>query len=107
ADPGAGPGVHRQPAPGGSALHGGPGAGLERRGELMAREKRPMAELSQVLADVLKEAGLGHLPYEDKLRRNWETLLGKKAAHIATLDSLRGWVLNVKVESAVWRQELS
>jgi predicted nucleic acid-binding Zn ribbon protein len=73
----------------------------------MGREKRPMSELSQVLADVLKQAGLAHLPHEDKLRRNWEALLGPKAAHIASLDSLRGYVLKVRVESAVWRQELA
>jgi hypothetical protein len=74
---------------------------------MAAAGKRPMAELSQVLDGVLRQAGLGHLPHEDKLRRNWEKLMGKKASTIASLDSLKGWVLKVRVESAVWRQELA
>jgi hypothetical protein len=66
-----------------------------------------MAELSRVLTGVLEQAGLAHLPHEAKLRRNWEKLMGPKASTIAALDGLQGWVLRVKVESAVWRQELS
>lgn len=73
----------------------------------MGRSRRPIAELSQVLTGVLEQAGLAHLPYEDKLRKNWETLLGQKAASIAGLEGLKGWVLRIRVESSVWRQELS
>jgi predicted nucleic acid-binding Zn ribbon protein len=66
-----------------------------------------MVELSRVLSGVLEQAGLAHLPHEDKLRRNWEKLMGPKASALTALEGLRGWVLKVKVESAVWRQELS
>jgi hypothetical protein len=69
--------------------------------------KRPMVELSRVLAGVLEQAGLSHLPHEQKLRKNWEALLGPRASAIASLEGLKGWVLRVRVESAVWRQELS
>ena len=65
-----------------------------------------MVGLSQVLDGVLDRAGLGHLIYEDRLRRNWASILGPKASGIASLESLRGWTLKVRVESSTWRQEL-
>lgn len=69
--------------------------------------KGPMIGLNQALSGVLSEAGLGHLLHEEKLRRNWETLLGSRAADIASLEGLKGWVLRVRVESSTWRNELS
>lgn len=69
--------------------------------------KGPMVGLNQALSGVLSDAGLGHLLHEEKLRKNWERLLGSRAAAIATLEGLKGWVLRVKVESATWRNELS
>ena len=66
-----------------------------------------MVGLSQVLPSVLDQAGLAHLPYEGKLRAEWAALLGPKASTMAALADLKGWVLRVRVESAVWRQELA
>lgn len=66
-----------------------------------------MVELNQALSGVLAEAGLGHLLHEEKLRRNWESLMGPRACGIATLEGLKGWVLRVRVESSTWRNELS
>ena len=63
--------------------------------------------VSQVLAGVMAEAGLGHLVYEQKLRENWAALLGPKASSIAVLESCKNGILMVKVESSTWRQELS
>jgi predicted nucleic acid-binding Zn ribbon protein len=40
------------------------------------------------------------------LRRRWADLMGPRAAAIAHLESLKGWTLKVRVESAAWRQEL-
>jgi hypothetical protein len=68
--------------------------------------KGPMVGLNQALSGVLSEAGLGHLLHEEKLRKNWESLLGSRAAAIASLEGLKGWVLRVKVENATWRNEL-
>ena len=61
---------------------------------------------SQVLDGVLAQAGLAHLLYEDKLRKQWASLLGPRASAMASLESLKGWTLKVRVESAVWRMEL-
>lgn len=73
----------------------------------MKRNTGPMVGLNHALQGVLAEAGLGHLLHEEKLRKNWELLLGPRASAIATLEGLKGWVLRVKVESATWRNELS
>ena len=67
---------------------------------------RHLAGISQVLGGMLDRAGMGHLLYEEKLRGNWAALMGPKAAAIAKLESLKGWTLKVRVESATWRNEL-
>ena len=72
----------------------------------MAKGARQMAELSQVLGGMLDRAGLGHLVYEEKLRTHWAALMGPKVAEIASLESLKGGTLKVRVESATWRMEL-
>lgn len=69
--------------------------------------KGPMVGLNQALTGVLAEAGLGHLLHEEKLRKNWNSLLGPRASAIASMEGLKGWVLKVRVESATWRNELS
>jgi predicted nucleic acid-binding Zn ribbon protein len=70
------------------------------------RKKRQFAGISQVLGSVLDQAGLGFLAYEEKLRQHWTELVGPRASAIAKLESLKGWTLRVRVESATWRNEL-
>jgi len=70
------------------------------------RAGRQLAGISQILGGLLDRAGLGHLVYEEKLRGNWASLMGPKACGIAKLESLKGWTLKVRVESATWRNEL-
>ena len=70
------------------------------------RKGKPLAGISQVLGNVLDQAGLGFLAYEEKLRQHWTDLMGPRAAAIASLESLKGWTLRVRVESAAWRNEL-
>ncbi|HLP40716.1 MAG TPA: DUF721 domain-containing protein [Fibrobacteria bacterium] len=76
-------------------------------GRRWAGRKGPPVELNRALQGVLAEAGLGHLLHEEKLRRNWLSLLGPRASAIASLEGLKGWTLRVRVESATWRNELS
>jgi len=70
------------------------------------RNARQFSGISQVLGSVLDQAGLGFLAYEEKLRQHWPELMGPRAAAIAKLESLKGWTLKVRVESATWRNEL-
>lgn len=58
------------------------------------------------LQESLRAQGLGFLVHEQKLREQWGRVLGDKAAHVARLESLKDFVLHVKVEGAVWRNEL-
>jgi predicted nucleic acid-binding Zn ribbon protein len=71
-----------------------------------SRKARQFSGISQVLGSVLDQAGLGFLAYEEKLRQHWPELMGPRAAAIAKLESLKGWTLKVRVESATWRNEL-
>lgn len=76
------------------------------RGPRVSGKGRPFSGISQVLGSVLDQAGLGFLAYEEKLRQHWSDLMGPRAAAIAKLESLKGWTLRVRVESATWRNEL-
>src|SRR5882672_4409786 len=67
---------------------------------------RHLAGIAQVLGSMMDSAGMGHLLYEEKLRGSWVAVMGPKAAAIAKLESLKGWTLRVRVESATWRNEL-
>jgi predicted nucleic acid-binding Zn ribbon protein len=58
------------------------------------------------LQEALRAQGLGFLLYEQKLREGWETVVGGPAAKVAALESLKDFVLHVRVEGAVWRNEL-
>jgi predicted nucleic acid-binding Zn ribbon protein len=58
------------------------------------------------LQESLRAQGLGFLLHENKLREQWERILGGPAAKVAALESLKDFVLHVKVEGAVWRNEL-
>src|SRR5262245_33409965 len=81
-------------------------AGKRYQGSGRRMKKTPMVGVSQVLHGVLETAGLGHLLYEDKLRRNWGALMGERAAALTSLESLKDFNLKVKVENAAWRNEL-
>jgi len=58
------------------------------------------------LQESLRAQGLGFLMYEQKLRAQWTHVLGDRAAQVAALVSLKDFVLQVKVDGAVWRNEL-
>lgn len=58
------------------------------------------------LQEALRIQGLGFLLHENRLRERWEEIMGDRAAGIARLESLKDFVLHVRVESAAWRNEL-
>ena len=62
--------------------------------------------ISGALQDALRAQGLGFLLHENRLRENWDKILGAKAAQIAKLESLKDFVLSIKIDEAVWRNEL-
>jgi predicted nucleic acid-binding Zn ribbon protein len=58
------------------------------------------------LQETLRAQGLGFLLHENKLRGQWESIVGGPAAKFAALESLKDFVLHVRVDGAVWRNEL-
>jgi predicted nucleic acid-binding Zn ribbon protein len=71
----------------------------------MAMSNAPVP-IGGALQETLRAQGLGFLLHENRLRENWEKILGAKAAQIAKLESLKDFVLGIKVDEAVWRNEL-
>lgn len=58
------------------------------------------------LQESLRAQGLGFLMYEQKLREQWTRVVGDRASQVAALESLKDFILHVKVDGAVWRNEL-
>ncbi len=72
----------------------------------MGLAKSPVP-VSGALRDTLSQAGLGHLADEGLLRGRWTEVLGPRAAQLAALETLKGYVLRIRVENASWRMELN
>jgi predicted nucleic acid-binding Zn ribbon protein len=66
----------------------------------------PIGGAGGALQQMLQASGLGFLLHETRLRERWEEVVGGPAAKVAALESLKDFVLHVKVESATWRNEL-
>jgi predicted nucleic acid-binding Zn ribbon protein len=71
----------------------------------MAMSNAPVP-IGGALQETLRAQGLGFLLHENRLRENWEKILGAKAAQFAKLESLKDFVLGIQVGEAVWRNEL-
>jgi predicted nucleic acid-binding Zn ribbon protein len=71
----------------------------------MAMSNSPVP-IGGALQETLRAQGLGFLLHENRLRENWKKILGEKAAAIAELESLKDFVLGIKVAEPVWRNEL-
>jgi predicted nucleic acid-binding Zn ribbon protein len=62
--------------------------------------------INGALREALDGLKLGFLLHEAKLRRRWSEVVGERAAEMAEMESLKDFVLNVRVQQAAWRQEL-
>ena len=71
----------------------------------MAFASAPVS-MQGTLQELLQRQGLGHILDESRLRRQWNELMGEKAAGIAELDSLKDRILSIRVTDATWRNEL-
>src|SRR5512135_3326167 len=72
----------------------------------MARNTRP-AELSDVIAKVLKERGLGAQNTLAKLIPLWGAAVGEKVASHAAPTMLKGGLLTITVDGSAWMNQLS
>jgi len=62
--------------------------------------------IAGALQETLQAQGLGFLLHEERLRKRWMEVLGEKAAQLAELESLKDFVLSIRVSDAAWRNEL-
>ena len=72
---------------------------------IMAIGNSPVS-IGNALRETLAGLKLGFLLHEAKLRRRWSEVVGERAAEMAEMESLKDFVLNVRVSQATWRQEL-
>ncbi len=72
----------------------------------MGRNSRP-AELSDVIAKVLKERGLGAQSTLARLIPLWGRAVGEKVASHAAPMMLKGGLLTITVDGSAWMNQLS
>ena len=72
----------------------------------MAGNPVPIGGSGGALQQMLQASGLGFLLHETRLRERWIDVVGEGAAKVVALESLKDFVLHVKVEKAAWRNEL-
>jgi predicted nucleic acid-binding Zn ribbon protein len=63
--------------------------------------------LAPVLAQSLRQAGLGHVVWLSQIMRHWQDIAGVQLAAVAWPEGLRGQVLFVTVADAIWLQQLT
>ncbi len=69
------------------------------------RQGRPTA-LGEMVPRVLAELGLGGASLLQRFAERWETVVGAEAAAHSQPQALRGDVLEARVDSSVWCQQL-
>ena len=63
--------------------------------------------LAPVLAQSLRQAGLGHIVWLSQIMRHWQDIAGAQLAAVAWPEGLRAQVLFVTVADAIWLQQLT
>src|SRR5215510_14121351 len=81
-----------------------------RGGQAMARQSAhadTLQALAPVLAQALRQRGLGHLVLLGQLVRHWHTIAGPQLAAVTQPESIRARVLFVTVSDAIWLQQVT
>src|SRR5262247_4149383 len=63
--------------------------------------------LAPVLAQALRQRGLGHLVLLGQIIRHWHTIAGPQLAAVTQPESIRARVLFVTVSDAIWLQQVT
>ncbi|MGQ4809683.1 hypothetical protein NKDENANG_03106 [Candidatus Entotheonellaceae bacterium PAL068K] len=63
--------------------------------------------LAPVLAQTLRQAGLGHVVLAAQVARHWEDIVGPQLATVARLEGIGSRVLFVTVVDTMWLQQLT
>lgn len=71
------------------------------------RQSKGFKPVADVLAQVLGEnASLARLEREERLRRDWPAVVGARVAKAASVESIAGEKLILRVCNPVWKTEL-
>ena len=73
---------------------------------MSARRKSEPKRVETVLGRVLDDLGLGSARLAMRIQERWPALVGEAAAAHSIPEGLRGTVLEVRVDSSVWGQQL-
>jgi predicted nucleic acid-binding Zn ribbon protein len=63
--------------------------------------------LAPVLAQALRQCGLGHLVLLGQIIRHWQAIAGPQLAAVTQPESIRTRVLFVTVSDAIWLQQIT
>src|SRR5215468_12393817 len=63
--------------------------------------------IASVLAQALRQRGLGHLVLLGQIVRHWDTIAGAQLTTVTQPESIRGRVLFVTVSDAIWLQQIT
>src|SRR5215468_11812693 len=63
--------------------------------------------LAPVLAQALRQRGLGHLVLFGQIIRHWHTIAGPQLAAVTQPESIRARVLFITVSDAIWLQQIT
>jgi predicted nucleic acid-binding Zn ribbon protein len=63
--------------------------------------------LAPVLAQALRQRGLGHLVLLGQIVRHWHTIAGPQLAAVTQPESIRARVLFITVSDAIWLQQIT
>src|SRR5262245_11357199 len=63
--------------------------------------------LAPVLAQALRQHGLGHLVLLGQIVRHWHTIAGPQLAAVTQPESIRTRVLFIMVRDAIWLQQIT
>jgi predicted nucleic acid-binding Zn ribbon protein len=63
--------------------------------------------IAPVLAQALRQCGLGHVVLLERLVRYWDTIAGPQLAAVTQPESIRARVLFITVRDAIWLQQIT
>jgi predicted nucleic acid-binding Zn ribbon protein len=63
--------------------------------------------IASVLAQALRQRGLGHLVLLGQIAQHWSTIAGTQLTAVTQPESIRGRVLFVTVSDAIWLQQIT
>src|SRR6266704_7143408 len=66
-----------------------------------------LQSIAPVLAQALRQRGLGHLVLLGRIVQHWCTIAGPQLTAVTQPESIRGRVLFVTVSDAIWLQQIT